>query len=552
MSTIDPNGRVTSGTYDALGRLLSVRYPQHQASATPSVEYEYAIRGSGLNSVVTKSLGADGVTQHVSVTMYDGLLRPFQSQIEGADAGADHNANAEARGRMVSQVYYDSAGRVAKQTGQWWATGVPQDTPVVPIAVPPSQTTIEYDDAGRPVAQILWVGTESNPANEKWRTVTVYDGATTTQTPPLGGTPQTVVTDGLGRTIELRQYLRDPDVNADADTITEVLALDSQSTTYVYNAAGQRSEMRDAEDNVWSYDYNWGGQLVSSTDPDAGTATTTYDVLGRVATHTNGNGDTLAYVYDDFGRVTSLHDDSTSGALRASWEYGKATDPNNEFVLGLMSSATRYVDGEEYTTSVPRYDFANRPLATTVELPDIPAFAELDSLSFSTGYTYAANGQVASVAHPAVRSDGVTQLGGEVVTTRFDTASMPSWMSGGFGWGTYVAESRFAADGRPLLADLGNTYGAITSYQYEDGTNRLVGVSLDREGFNGTDVDITYGYDAAGNVTSMSDRPTKLAGSQLEDNQCFGYDGLRRLVDGRGCGLCGGAGCHPVVGCGRY
>jgi len=531
VSSTDLNGRVTSGTRDALGRLLTVRYPQQQGSPVPSVQYEYAMRSNGLNSVTTKSLGADGVTQHVSVTLYDGLLRPFQTQVEGADAGADHNATADERGRMVAQVYYDSAGRVAKQTGQWWATGVPEDTPVVPVAVPPSLTTVDYDAAGRPVAQVFWVGTDSNPANEKWRTTTSYDGATTLTVPPLGGTPQATTVDASGRVIELRQYLRDPDSDAAADTPAEVLALPSQSTTYSYDAAGQRTGMHDTAGNSWSYHYDWGGRVVTSADPDAGTTTTTYDAMGRIATHTDANNKTLAYTYDALGRTQTLRDDSASGAIRVQWTYDQALDPNGQAVLGQLSSATRYVGGDAYTTSVPRYDLANRPLATTVTLPNISDFASLDSRSFTTGYSYAADGQASAVALPAVKSGGATRLGSEIVTTHFDTASMPSWMSGGFGWGTYVAESRFTADGRPLVTDLGNTYGAITSYQYEDGTNRLLGVALDREGFNGTDVNIHYGYDAAGNVTSMKDQPTATAvsGAQFQDNQCFGYDGLRRL-----------------------
>ncbi|WP_136706748.1 hypothetical protein [Agromyces sp. H66] len=105
---------------------------------------------------------------------------------------------------------------------------------------------------------------------------------------------------------------------------------------------------------------------------------------------------------------------------------------------------------------------------------------------------------------------GKTILGAETVTTVYDAASsMPSWMSGGFGWGTYVAASRFAADGRPLLADLGNTYGAVVSYRYEDGTKRLSGISLDRERINGTELDLRYTYDQAGNVTSITDAPTR-------------------------------------------
>ena len=48
-------------------------------------------------------------------------------------------------------------------------------------------------------------------------------------------------------------------------------------------------------------------------------------------------------------------------------------------------------------------------------------------------------------------------MGKETVTTVYDDASMPHWQTGGFGWGTYVAESLFDAEGRPLAMDLGNT-----------------------------------------------------------------------------------------------
>ena len=112
--------------------------------------------------------------------------------------------------------------------------------------------------------------------------------------------------------------------------------------------------------------------------------------------------------------------------MRVRWEYDQATYPDSQPVLGEMSSATRFVDGEEYTTSVESYDVAFRPLVTTVTLPDIPAFDALDGLEFSTEYTYTADGQVSSVSLPAVSSGGETRLGGEIVTTRFDIASMPS------------------------------------------------------------------------------------------------------------------------------
>ncbi|WP_454855441.1 hypothetical protein [Promicromonospora soli] len=106
---------------------------------------------------------------------------------------------------------------------------------------------------------------------------------------------------------------------------------------------------------------------------------------------------------------------------------------------------------------------------------------------------------------------------------------MPEWMSGGFGWGTYVATSRFDAYGRLGYMDLGNTYGTVVSYEYEDGTNRLTRLGLDRERIGGTELDLRYAYDPAGNVLSVKDVPSTLG--KAGDKQCFAYDALRRLTE---------------------
>lgn len=526
-STVDPNGLVTTRSYDALGRLVSVVLPQHQGLSLPSVAHEYLVSPNGLNVVVTKSLGVDGASQQVSAAFYDGLLRQFQSQSSGLDAGQDHNDTAAERGRMVTHTYYDSAGRVIRTTGQWWAEGAVSTSPVMPIAVPPSTTTYSYDAAGRAVAEVFWVGTESNPINERWRTTTAYDGDSTLVVPPLGATPEATIVDARGRVIERVQYVRDPDEHAAADTAAEVLALEHNSTTYSYDAAGRLRELRDSENNLWSYDFDWGGRQVSSTDPDSGTTTKTYDLVDRVVTQTNANGETLAYTYDVLGRADTVRNDSVTGGIRMRWTYDTAPSQTGTPVLGQLATSTRYHEGQAYVSAVTRYDKAYRAIKTTFTLPNIPAYQALASRTFTNEYTFTVGGQVSAVSLPAIVSGaGVKALGAETVTTRYDAASMPAWMSGGFGWGTYVAESRFAADGRTLATDIGNTYGTYVSYGYEQGTNRLNGITLTRERL-GVGLQLSYGYDAAGNVTSLKDQPTPSAASQ--DNQCFGYDGLRRL-----------------------
>ncbi|WP_354246529.1 RHS repeat-associated core domain-containing protein [Agromyces sp. PvR057] len=515
----DANGRATHGTYDALGRLSTVTYPQHSDAGPPSLEYDYTVQANGLNAVITKTISADGKSQHASAALYDGLMRPFQTQQQGRGSGYPD------LGRMVAHTRYDSAGRVIEQTEPWWVEDDVSAKPEVKPADTSGHTTYEYDAAGRQTAQIFWVGTDSSLVHEKWRTVTSYDGATTWQIPPMGATPTTTTVDPRGRTVELTQYHRDPDTNIAATTQTELNKLEKSTTTYGYDHAGSLNRM--VTNNVeWSYEHDWAGRQISATDPDAGQTSSTYDVLGRVSTRTNGNGQTLGYTYDALGRTTSIRDGSPAGSIRASWEY-------DTVLKGVLTKSTRFAGGQAYTTRTDGWDTAYRPTSTTLELPNTGVFANLQSRTITTRMDYTVDGQAAKITYPAVvDSRGKMILGAEAVTTVYDAASsMPSWMSGGFGWGVYVAASRFAADGRPLLADLGNTYGSVVSYRYEDGTKRLSGISVDRERIDGTELNLAYAYDQAGNVTNIADAPTspKLSGAAFKDTQCFNYDGLTRL-----------------------
>lgn len=534
-SATDANGRATTATYDALGRLLTVRYPQHPKTVTdfPSVEYEYTVQSNGLNAVVTKTLSADGKKQHTSSVLYDALLRPFQTQ---------QDARGGSGGRAVTHTIYDATGRIVEQTEPWQVKGGASATPVAKDPDTSGTTTFTYDHAGRETAKTFWIGTTSNDGNKKWSTQTAYDGATTLVVPPIGGVPTATTVDGRGRTIGLTQYHRDPDARADADEVGEVLKLTGTTTTYTYNQAGLLAGMTDtgakveatnAEKNSWSYTYDKQGRQTQAVDPDAGTTTTTYDVLGRVTKRKNGNGQLVGYTYDALGRTTSIRDlpdeatAVTDGQLRASWTYDTT-------LKGVLASSTRVIDQKPYTTRVDNWDAAYRPTQTSVVLPDIPQFVDLGSKTFSTKYTYTVDGQTAKITYPAVTKTGVTTavLPAETVTTVYDkNTSQPSWMGGGFGWGVYVASSGYSYDGRPVFTDLGNTYGGVVSYLYENGTKRLQNVRLDRERIDGTELDVTYGYDQAGNVTSIKDAPTNtgLATDASRDNQCFNYDELARL-----------------------
>jgi RHS repeat-associated protein len=528
--TTDANGRATKATYDSLGRLETVVYPQHDGGSIPSIKYEYLTQPNGLNAVTTKTISADGQRQHTGVTLYDGLLRPFQTQLDSRSTNPDPARPPE---RLVTQTVYDSTGRVVKQTEPWTVQGWASTTPENLTSDPLGHTTFEYDEAGRQTAEVFWSHGADNVDYEKWRTVTVYDGAETTKIPPLGGTPTRTEVDARGRTIKLAQYEYDPEnhVTAITPATLDQLPTNPLITEYAYDAAGRLTSMLDPADNEWTYEYDWAGRQIAASDPDAGGSSTTYDVLGRVTTRTNGNHQTVAYTYDALSRVTSVRDGSPLGATRATWTY------DDSILKGVLTSSTRHVNGQAYTTRTDSWDTAYRPTSTTLELPNSGPFTNLQDRTLTTQYAYTVDGQQSRITYPAVaKADGTAQgklvLGAEAVTTTYDAgSSMPSWMSGGFGWGTYVAASLFDADGRPISMDLGNTYGAVVTYGYEDATKRLASISLDRERINGTDLDLHYQYDAAGNVTSIKDTPTKatLATPAFGDIQCFDYDELIRL-----------------------
>lgn len=482
----DPNGKVTSSTVDALGRTTAVWHPgRAQGSKSAHVTYAYTISKTAPNTVTTSTL-TSSETYLTSVELYDGMLRPRQTQ--------SPSAARDTPGRIITESFYDSRGLVWKSHGDWFTTGAPSTALAVSLTAVPSRTRFLFDGAGRTTTEITDVGEQ-----EVWRSSTTYAGDRVSVTPPQGGTPQTTLTDGRGQVTELRQYL------GAAPTGT------FRAVTYGYDKAGNMTSVKDAAGNSWSYTYDLRGRQTSATDPDKGATTTTYDDAGLVRTTTDARGVTLYYARDQLGRQTELRDGSATGTLRASWVY-------DTLQKGQPTSSTRYSGGAAYVTAVTGYDDASRPLGASVTLPSTEGAL---AGTYTTSYTYTADGQIQTVKLPAGGG-----LGAETITTHYDALSRPEWMAGGLGWGVYVADTVYDVYGETLRQDLGNTYAFFVNHMYEQGTRRLQKTWVEREGVAGLDMDLTYTYDQAGNPTSITDRPT----GKPVDAQCFAYDGLRQLT----------------------
>ncbi|MFD7101401.1 RHS repeat-associated core domain-containing protein [Streptomyces celluloflavus] len=485
----DTNGKETQFAYDALGRSTKVWLADRKASSTPTYEFAYTVTEGKPVVVATKLLDNNG-GQVTSYKLYDGFLRERQSQAPGPDGG-----------RLVSDVFYDERGLIAKTFADYYVDGKPVTElfkPADALSVE-SQTRTTHDGQGRPV-QMQVIAGNGDGGKALSTTTTSYHGDRTTVIPPVGETATTTLTDVRGNTVELRQH---HERRADAPY---------DSTLYTYTPSGQPSKVTDPAGNSWRTTYDQLGRTVQSSDPDKGTTTSTYDDHNQLVSSTDARGVTLVNVYDNSGRKTEVREGSSTGKLHLSWTYDTIAGAK-----GQLAESTRYVGDAKYTTKVTDYDRLYRPARTAVVIPQSEGAL---AGTYQTGTAYKPSGKVASISYSAAGSlpGGSVSYGYEADTLRPTSV---------FGQGI-TASTKFSHTGKPLQHELGLTDGKKTwvTNTYEWGTQRLAATRVDREDQKGVDQHADYSYDEAGNVLSVKD--VSRTGT---DNQCFHYDYLRRLTE---------------------
>jgi RHS repeat-associated protein len=320
--------------------------------------------------------------------------------------------------------------------------------------------------------------------------------------PPAGETPTTRLTDSLGRLIELRQYPGDHPTGTVYD-----------KTTYSYTPSGQLKTITDPGGNTWRYDYDVQGRKVKETDPDKGVTSYEYNAADQLTSSTDARGTKLAYVYDANGRKTSEHKDSPTGPTLSSWTYDTLSK-------GMLSSSTKYVGTNAYTTSVTGYDAAGRPTGEQVTLP---ASEGALAGTYTLGQTYTPDGQPATRTLPAKAG-----LPAETLNYTYNDRNLPTSLKGA---DTYVRDLEYTPFDEPSVLTLGTANGnwVQQTYEHDTVTGRLTRVLTEKQLSPRRVSDTSYEYDPAGNVTKVSDVPSATTG-EATDTQCFNYDYLRRLT----------------------
>jgi len=500
--TVDPNGKSIRQTYDALGRATAVWLPNRPSNLPASSTFGYFVRNSGGSATVTNSLTATGDGYRSGVEFYDGKARLRQTQLmEGTAAG----------GRIVTDTFYDSAGRAVKEN-----SGYLVDSPLVvagPVLVKhlpdvqvPAQTVTAYDGAGR-----VRLKTFNVNGAERWHTSTGYGGDRVDVIPPTGSMPSSTYTDADGHTTRLRQFH------------SALGGGDYNDLTYTFDRKGRLSEQRDNVGNLWSYGYDFVGHKTRATHPDAGTTTNTYNDAGDLLTTADAEGKVRAFGYDSIGRRISERTGGVTGPLVADWVYDTSVvGATTLTALGHQLKSSRYAGSAAYTT---RVDGLNDLYQATGQSYIIPATETGIAGTYSYTFGYAANGDELSTTMPAVGglpreklTIGYNPLSqADTLKTSVSPTGDDIFVVNGTGYTRYGELgliSRRSGDG--LWLD--------TAYDYEPGTRRLKRTHTTRETAPSEVADLNDEYDAAGNVI----RTSELVAA---DTQCFGYDYARRLTE---------------------
>lgn len=496
----DPNGHITSWTYDTLNRLKT------QTDANGKVT-SWTYDGAG--NVLTKTDPLGRVTTYAYDQ--DGRLATTTNPagdvtISSYDGGGRLASQADPLGRVTSNAY-DDAGRLIRTTqpnGAITTTSYdPENHPLTVADALGHTTTSAYDAAGQLTSvtdPLGHVTTYTLDALGQQHQIIDAAGQTTTQAfDPLGNL--TSVTNPAGETTT-NTY--DPAGNL--ATVKDPLG---HITTDAYDPANKLASVTDPLGHATTYGYDPAGNQTTITDALGHITTTSYDALNRPTTVTDPLNQTTTTAFDDAGQLTSTQDargNITTFGYDAAGRRLSITDPNGgsvTFGYDPAGEQTNVTDPNLHTTTYTFDDLGN--VATTTDplgRTSRSAYDATGRLSTSTdargiitAYGYDAAGELTSQNAP-----------GRPIAFSYDALGRRATMTDVTGATIYGhdAASRVTTDASPE--------GTLTYTYNGDGTRHTMTTS-------GSHV-VTYGYDAAQNLTSLKD--------WLSHTTSYGYDNTNR------------------------
>jgi RHS repeat-associated protein len=501
-SQTDPNGQVTSYTYDPQGRLASITGPYEQGSGHATVTYEYyptaPAYAYGLAHLYDAFHPGDTID---TAAFVDGIGRQTQTK---QDATVFRGASQAAENVMVvgGAVKFDALGRAVKE---WY----PTEEPLGSIGT--------YNSATDSITPTLY----KRDLLDRITQVKAPDGSTTTTSygydnGSLFGTTMFLVThtDALGKIQRTYNDVRDNLLASEVYHNGTTLR-----TSYSYDPLQELLKTTDSSGNAITNTYDLLGRRTSTNTPDGGLVAFTYDqasqVTSKVTPNLRASGGQISYAYD-YNRLTGIN--YSDGTPNVAYTYGGAGAPGN--------GAGRIVQIDDGARHQVR---AFGPLGevvseTTTMLVHNLNVQTASRLTWTTAFEYDTWGRPKTITYPD----------GEVVSYGYDSGGLTNSMTGVSGGQPYSYVTRMEYDKflSRRYQETGN--GVASEVRYNPQTRRL-----ERMITNGPGrliQDITYGYDLVGNVLTANNAAptpvTDLMGGTSQ--QTFTYDDLYQLTSAKG------------------
>ena len=372
LSQTDALGQVTRLTYDTAGNRLSVTSALNE---TETQVFDARDR-------VVKVISAEGLERTIR---YDSAGRVIEILVPGQTEGQGLRTGYDQAGRpvqtispsgLISQTEFDQLGRISQTIDpagnitryEYGAPDSPLADLLTAIHYPTYKATYQYDQRGRQTGVVLHLG---NDQTLTYRQAYNALGQAVSSTDPAGKTTLSQY-DALGRLIQT----------------TDAMA---QITRQTWDAHNNLLSLTDAAGNTHQFSYNEAGQQLKEIRPLGGTIQYTYDELGQLIKRIDAGGNTREYTYDAIGQLTE-EEHKLAGSTRDQhirYQYNKdgqltgyeQTDGSNQ----LISSAQYSLDAQGRTAS-SQVTYGKTGTA--------------DSVSFTVGQSFNADGQLASHTYP--------------------------------------------------------------------------------------------------------------------------------------------------------
>jgi RHS repeat-associated protein len=501
----DPQGSSAAVTYDSSNRRASItdkngkllQYTYH--APTGKLASQTNAQGDTMSfSYTAQSQGGFTFYPLTKITYRDG------TSVTLAYDGSGNLISRTDRDGGVTSYSYDSNGRLVSVTspkGGVTTLTYNADFTVATLKDPLGNVTTYGYDALKRVNKITEAnGSVTNLAyDEAGQAISVKD--------PSGATKATAYnadglrsswTDGAG---SATTFAYTP--TAKVDSMTDPLG---GKRAYAYDALDRIKSITDPTGIATNYEYDAIGLIKKISNPAGPLRSLTYDKEGRIASVTDGSNRTWTYQRDGDGRLTGLLDP----ASRAS---GFSYDKNGNL--------TRYINPLGGTVNYAR-DAVGRVTGITVGA-SITSTLQRDSMGLIAAYT---------------------NPNGNKWTNSYDTMNRPTGTTDPLGntWSVTYQQNRVAGATFPLgtVAITTDANGRITKRAFSDGTTinaaydargllssaDVLTIERDKKGqptkINGIAVGldsagratsfsyaagktVTYGYDAAGRVSTVTD-----------------------------------------------